>query len=79
MVPNDRRFFGKVATFGNGICEVEFFQSVALRERVKLPSAAVSHTILPNENWHYFGRLRQWMRVTGLNEAASAAVEDWSR
>ena len=32
MVPNDRRFFGKVATFGNGILRGGIFQSVALRE-----------------------------------------------
>jgi ATP-dependent helicase HepA len=49
MVPDDRRFFGKVAAAVNGSYEVEFFQSVALREKVTLPAARVKHTKLPNE------------------------------
>jgi ATP-dependent helicase HepA len=47
MVPSDRRFFGKVVALDNWQFEIEFFQSVALREKVKLPFAAVKHTKLP--------------------------------
>src|SRR5262249_12442227 len=49
MVPTDRRFFGKVVGLENGHFEIEFFQSVALREKMKLPFAAVKHTKLPSQ------------------------------
>jgi ATP-dependent helicase HepA len=47
MVPSDRRFFGKVVALDGGHFEIEFFQSVASREKVRVPIAAVKHTKLP--------------------------------
>src|SRR5215475_8496303 len=46
MIPGDRRLLAKIVSHEHDQVEIEFFQSVASRERVWLPVTAAKHTKL---------------------------------
>jgi ATP-dependent helicase HepA len=68
MVANDRRFFGKVVAFDGEYFEIEFFQSVALRQKEKFPNASVQHTKLPSQTRVFVQTASHFWRVGRITD-----------